>query len=119
MGHLVAVFDEIFKAADLGARLTPYEIMATSPTAGVIEVNASFGGGGQPLCTRCASEATGSGPLQFFRRQSICALERDTPKATGSDSGPGPATDISRPVRLRGNGGERDRCSSVNAVSDA
>lgn len=38
MGHLVAVFDQIFKAAKLGARLDPYEIMATSPTAGVIEV---------------------------------------------------------------------------------
>lgn len=38
MGHLVAVFDQIFKAAKLGARLNPYEIMATSPTAGVIEV---------------------------------------------------------------------------------
>lgn len=39
MGHLVAVFDDIFKAANLGARLKPYEIMATSPTAGVIEVS--------------------------------------------------------------------------------
>lgn len=38
MGHLVAVFDQIFQAANLGARLKPYEIMATSPTAGVIEV---------------------------------------------------------------------------------
>lgn len=38
VGHLVTVFDQIFKAAKLGARLDPYEIMATSPTAGVIEV---------------------------------------------------------------------------------
>lgn len=38
VSHLVAVFDQIFKAAKLGARLRPYEIMATSPTAGVIEV---------------------------------------------------------------------------------
>ncbi|CBN79112.1 phosphatidylinositol 4-kinase [Ectocarpus siliculosus] len=38
VGHLVAVFDQIFKAAKLGARLDPYEIMATSPTAGVIEI---------------------------------------------------------------------------------
>lgn len=38
VSHLVAVFDQIFKAAKLGVRLRPYEIMATSLTAGVIEV---------------------------------------------------------------------------------
>lgn len=38
MSNLVAVFDQIFRKAQLGARLRPYEIMATSPTAGVIEV---------------------------------------------------------------------------------
>ena len=38
VSHLVAVFDQIFSKAELGARLRPYEIMATSPTAGVIEV---------------------------------------------------------------------------------
>ena len=39
VSHLVAVFDQIFKAAKLGVRLRPYEIMATSLTAGVIEVS--------------------------------------------------------------------------------
>lgn len=43
MGHLVSVFDQIFKAAKLGARLDPYEIMATSPTAGVIEASTRAG----------------------------------------------------------------------------
>lgn len=39
VSHLVAVFDHIFIDANLGARLRPYEIMATSPRAGLIEVN--------------------------------------------------------------------------------
>lgn len=40
MSQLVAVFDEIFSGAQLGGRLRPYEIMATSPRAGLIEVSA-------------------------------------------------------------------------------
>lgn len=39
VSHLVAVFDQILIDANLGARLRPYEIMATSPRAGLIEVN--------------------------------------------------------------------------------
>lgn len=38
MSQLVDVFDKIFVAANLGVKLRPYDIMATSRTAGLIEV---------------------------------------------------------------------------------
>lgn len=44
VSQLVGVFDKIFSSANLGARLRPYEIMATSPRAGLIEVMKVDGG---------------------------------------------------------------------------
>ncbi|CAN0396016.1 unnamed protein product, partial [Discosporangium mesarthrocarpum] len=38
VSHLVAVLHRVFEDAGVGAKLRPYEIMATGPRAGVIEI---------------------------------------------------------------------------------